>query len=262
MGAAVEIVGGFVTNAGATLTALTASPGDSFTVRNHPDGGAAWLDQVIADFATAGDVRIFSPRMHDQVNGIRFTSPAAQSFAALPDVAMQRVYPQDALTVQATSGGADSTAVALILCYEDLPGIEPRLATWDEIAPRVEDLFSNRNGFNSSGTIGTWAGEAINADADNFIANRDYAILGYTVDVNVTAVAYRGADTGNVRIGGPGTNSKLETRDWFVRQAASKGRPYIPVINSANRAGVTVEVIDNAATTATVVTTHYALLKP
>lgn len=258
---AIETVAGFVTNAGATLTALTASPGDSFTVRNPEAEAPVSLLSVFADFATAGEVRVRSPRLHDQVNGIRLTASATEQRSLTGDHFRQKLFPQDNLIVEATSGAADSTAIALTLHYERIGGIDARLASWAEIEPQIEDYMGVRNAFNTSGTIGTWAGEAINADFDNFVANRDYAIIGADLTGGVTALAWRGSDTGNVRVGLPGTADRAETREWFVRRQLARGIPHIPIFNSANRGATNIEAVDNAATTAVAVGSIYALLK-
>lgn len=258
---AIETVAGFVTNAGATLTALTASPGDTFTVRNPEADARVSLLSIFGDFATAGEVRVRSPRLHDQVNGIRLGAAASDQRALTGDRFRQTLFPQDALVVEATSGAADSTAIALQLHYDRIGGIDARLAAWAEIEPQIEDYMGVRNGFNTSGTIGTWAGEAINADNDQFVANRDYAVLGANLTGGVTAVTWKGSDTGNVRVGMPGTADRTETREWFIRKQLALGVPFIPIINSANRGATLVEAVDNAATTATTVNAIYALLR-
>lgn len=258
---AIETVAGFTTNAGATLTALTSSPGDTFTVRNPADGSKVELTSILADFATAGQLRVRSPRLHDQVNGINLAVSASDQRVLTGDHFHQQLFPQDALIVEATSGAADSSAVALTLHYENIGGINARLATWAELEPQIEDYMGVRNSFNSSGTIGTWAGAAINATNDQFVANRDYAVLGNEVTGGLCAVSYKGADTGNVRVGMSGSADRAETREWFIRKDLATSFPHIPIVNSANRGATLVEVVDNAATTAAVIHTIYALLK-
>lgn len=261
MGRAREVVAGFVTNAGATFTNLTVSPGDGLTVRNTEGDSAAYLDMVGIDAASDAEVRIFSPRLHDQINGVRLGSNASSPEAATGWRFRQRLWAQDPLTVQATSGGADSSAVCLGIDYENIGGLSARLATWEEIAGRIEDYYGVRNDFATSATIGTWLGEAINADQDQFEVNRDYAVIGADVDPLLCAVTYRGADTGNVRNGFPGSNLKFETREWFLRKGLETQLPQIPVFNSANRGNVLVEAVDNAASTAADVNTILALLR-
>jgi hypothetical protein len=71
----------------------------------------------------------------------------------------------------------------------------------------------------STGTAGGWgAAEAINAEYDPMKANTDYALVGYLTDTLAAGIAWRGADTSNYRVGGPGhKDNRMQTRDWFVR---------------------------------------------
>jgi hypothetical protein len=255
-----ELIAGFITNS-AALAAATVSPGDSFSVRHNQPGTRIWLDLIALDAVADAEIRIFSANLHDQVNGIRLGANGGEASALTGDRFKQELFEQDALTVQTQSGAADSSALVLGLYYEQLPGTDARLAAWEEIAPRIEEYMGVRNDFTSSATIGTWAGEAINADVDQFIVNRDYAVIGANFDVVTTAVAWRGADTGNVRNGMPAQAGGVDSREYFPRRALALGVPFIPVFNSANRGSLQVETVDNAASTATDVNSILALLR-
>jgi hypothetical protein len=102
---------------------------------------------------------------------------------------------------------------------------------------------------------------AINATFDQFKANTDYAILGYVTDTAVMTITVKSADFGNLRCGGPGTNNKIETRDWFVRLGVDNGLPCIPVFNSANKANTIVEACTSQTSTAITVTFLCAQLR-
>lgn len=263
MGYALELIGFFTTNPGATITAATPSPGDSFTVRNFNAQTAATLESLWADQATAGILRIRSPRLHDNLQNLRFNVVAATPQPLVPDWMSQTLYPQDLLVVEQTGGGAETETGAMEIFYADLPGTQARLFAWNEIVGRIRNYVSVVNAITTSATIGTWApGQALNATFDTLKANVDYAVLGYDTDASVTAVAMRGIDTGNLRVGGPGSNARFETRDWFVRQSARDGRPMIPVINAANKGSIVVDAIDNAASTAVNVNWILAELAP
>lgn len=264
MGKAIDTVAGSVTNQ-TSLTAVTLASGDSLAIRSYPFTGApsAHIETVWGKQATAGAARIRSPRLHDNVQGLRFASVGTAPRSLLPDEFEQNLYPQDQLTVELTSGGADSSVVFLQNYYTDLPGIDANLKTYDEVKPLIESYSLVSVTCNFTLALGTWGtGRAINADNDNFIVNRYYAVLGYEVSGSVGAVAIRGSDTGNLRVAGPGTTEVLETREWYVRMSRATGLPYIPCFNSANRASVLVDLCDNVANPNITVVFYLALLRP
>lgn len=261
MGVACEVIGGRVTNPGATVSALTVNTNNSFTVRNYPSSAPAYLDQAWAKEATAGVFRIRSPRLHDQVQGIRMQVGDTTARLLLSKYGDQPLYPSDVLTVELSGGAAETDAGYFIAYYTDLPGIAARLAMWSEINPRIKNLVGVEVDATTSATAGDWSGgTAINATFDNLKANTDYAVLGYTVKTACGAVTIIGTDTGNLRVGGPGVLDQLVTRSFFVEQSLESGRPYIPIINSNNRGGTLVSVSDPAASTAINVTLNMAEL--
>lgn len=242
-----EVKIGRATNPGAAFTQLTAATGDSFTVRNGDPSNLPYLEGVWALNASAGSVRIRSPFLHDQVQGMRFHSPASQVRNLLADYIDQPLRPQDTLTVEMTGGAAETDMAALLIAYPDLPGISARLAQWEQIRNRIVNILTVEVGVTGPTTAGDWsAGTLLNATEDQLRTNVDYAVLGYQTDTEVCAIALAGTDTGNLKVGGPGTIESLETRDWFVSLAMTKGAPRIPVINAANKASTNVFVAHTA----------------
>lgn len=261
MGLAVQLVAGRVTNPGATITALTVNSGDSFSVQNFPNTAQCVLDQMWAREAAPGVFRIRSPRMHDASQGIRQQVGDTVPRLLLPDGSMQLLYPSDTLTVELSGGAAETDNGFFLNYYTDLPGVAARLASWEEVKPRIVDIAGVEVDATTSATAGQWsAGTAINASFDTFKANTDYAVLGYNVATACGAVAIQGVDTGNFRIGGPGAVDHIQTREFFVKMAHSTGRPYIPVINSNNKATTNLFVCDPATATAINVTLTLAQL--
>lgn len=254
MGLAVEVLAGRVVNPGAALTALTANSGDSFAIRAMAAGSAAWIDDIWAHEATAGIIRVRSPRLHDNVQGIRLSNPTVSARALLPDLLNQPVYSQDVLTVELSGGGAETDVGCLAMYYENVAGLDARLTTWEQVTPRIRNILTQEVAIAAATTLGDWsAGTTLNTTFDLLKANVDYAVLGYVCGGGVAAVALRGPDTGNVRIGGPGTTEELETRDWFLRQSKALGKPWIPIINAANKgATLAFQVSASAAVTTTV----------
>jgi hypothetical protein len=247
-----------------TLAALAALSGDSLAVPNFAIGKRALLLQIWADVQTAGTLRVRSPRMHDNVNGIRIDTIASDAKPLLPWGCAQQLYPNDNLIVElagsATAG--DIEYVTLLEYFEDLPGINARLHTWDQIKGRIEQLLTVENTI-ATGTTAAYTGaEAINAEIDQFQQGVDYAILGYKVDVECQAVGYRAPDFGNLRVGGPGDEVDPDLySDWFCKLSRLYELPAIPVFNGSNKASVLIDAVQDENGTDTTVTTYLARLR-
>lgn len=262
MGAAMEIVTGRATNPGATFTAVTPGTQDSLTVRNCDLSSRIRLMDLWSRNATGGLARIRSPRMHDNVQGLRVIVPAGEASPLLSDQFDERLFPQDTLTVEVTGGGAETDVVTMLVYYDDLPGISARLMTWAEAEPRIEHLLGVECDLTTGATVGDYGGgQILTSNFDVLKANTDYAILGYVLSTGVAAIGFRGPDFGNLRVGGPGVQRPIETRDWFVRQSQVNGIPFIPVFNSANKGTTFIDCVHTAAGTAIVVSVLLAQLR-
>lgn len=254
MGLALQVVSGRVVNPGATITALTPNTGDTFAVRSFPFESVALIEQAWAQEAAVGVLRIRSARMHDVAQGIRLRV-SATGLPLLPDELVQPIFPSDVLTVELSGGAAETDVAVLLLLYADLPGIEAQLAAWEEIEPRIVSIMGAEQVLVSGATVGDYGGgQAISADFDNFKRGAKYALLGYLTDVAVGIVGITGADTGNLRVGGPGPLRPDITSRWFVNLARQSGRPHIPILNADNVAGTTIDLVHTAAGTAVNVT--------
>lgn len=262
MGVCVQLVTGRALNPGAGPTAFTANSGDTFAVQNFEQNGPAYLDQIWADNANGGFVRVRSPRFHDVAQGIRLQVAAAKgAYPLLDSYADQALFASDVLTVEGSGGAAETDNVALLNYYTNLPGSDARVVNWSDISGRIVNLMGSEVDATSGATAGDWgSGVAINATFDNFKANSNYALLGYTTNVACTAVGIAGADTSNFRTGGPGVLDPVVTRAWFVDQNIKTGRPYIPVFNSNNKATTLAYVAATTASTAVKVSLLFAQL--
>jgi len=267
MGRALEVVAGFATNPGATLTTLTPSTGQSFTVRGTDITKGTWLLTHWAFNATAGEMRVRSPRLHDFFSGIRNRVTAAFSMPvhSAPDTASyaQRLYAQDQLTVEISGGGAELDCGALLIGYEDLGGVAGRFID----NPTLQKIGLNETTVEVTVTAvatGNFGGAvAINSSIDNLIANTDYAIRGGLVDTRGTAVGITGVDFGNLRVGFPAEPSLRNlTEGWFLHLAQVFQGAWIPVFNSANKTQTTVDVETNGAGGTYVVNLNIVQLLP
>jgi hypothetical protein len=257
MGNAWEIIDTFVTNPGAAITATAPFPGDTLAVRNFSDPNGAYLIDVYAQGATAGILRIRSPRLHDNVQGIRFRNIAAINRGLLSEWEIQRLYAQDSLITEMSGGAAETDGFGYVVFYDDLPGAAARLIDVPGVTARGVNLVDIEVAVAAGAAVGARsASSALNASFDLLKANTDYAVLGYEVDAVGLSVGMRGIDTGNLRIGGPMTTERIETRDFFARLSHSIGKPMIPIVNSANKGGFlidTAQVVAGVAANVTIV---------
>lgn len=246
---ALEVISGHIANV-ATLTNLTANTGDSLQVRSFDNAKKAYLLNTWAFVTAAGIMEIHSPRMHDNVHAIHSRVVASQPLPLMPMQFPQRLYPTDVLTVQlagdATAGRQQPQS--LMLYYEDVPGLDARLMMPSDVYQRMVNIYA----VETTVTLGTGgdysATVAINANSDFFIANTDYALLGYIPDVNCASVHWKGADFGNVRVGGPGTNLfPHRTSRWFAEISDYYGLPLVPTFNSNNKGAIVLDALMSQA---------------
>lgn len=264
-GVALELLCGFVTAPSTTQTALTMSTGDSLQLRATNEGKLARLLAPWLDLQGAGSLRIRSPQLHDNNQGIRLKGVASEVYPLFPLEYTEKLGRNDTLAVDlsgSATGGDIETAVLPIL-YEDIGGAAARFIAPDELMRRALHLVAIENTL-ALGTAGGWSGsEAINAEYDPFVANYDYALIGYNTDTECAAIAWRGADTSNYRIGGPGHElNKSVTRDWFIHLSKALGLPLIPVFNSNNRASIQIDGAQDENGTDVLVNSIFVQLAP
>jgi hypothetical protein len=244
--AALDVVSATGTAINTTIAALAAVTGDSLAVKNCPLEKVAKILSFWGDVQLAGTGRIRSARLHDNVQGIRFDTIAGDIRPYQPWGVGQRVYPNDVLNVElaGSSTAGDIETITLLLYYEDLPGIAAKFIAPDELQRRGMNLSYVENTI-ATGTAGGYSGgEAINVEFDQFHASGQYALVGYLIDTEMGAVCWRGPDTGNLRVGGPGEETERElTADWFIRLSTAYKLPLIPVISAENKAATLVDIL-------------------
>ena len=246
--AALEVINAQGTAIGATIAALAAAPGDSLAVRNTGGTAPARILQAWIDAQVAGTARLRGSKFHDNVQGIRLDTVVGDVRPLFPWGASQPVYPNDVIVAElgGSAVAGDIESIGLLMYYPELPGSSAQLMDADAVMSRAGNLFTVENTL-ATGILGGWSGgEAINVEFDQFHAGSKYALIGYLVDVECTSVAWRGADTANLRVGGPGDETERElTADWFLRLSRAFKLPLVPVFSAENKGGITVEAVQD-----------------
>jgi hypothetical protein len=274
MGLALETIVGYVASGTGSTTydALTPNSNQSFTVRAYQDGTNAYLEDVwAAPSAAQWLLSIKSPRLHDDVKGIlmavnSYTNTGSTAIfspnSMLPGHLTQLLYSQDQLSVTANAATSTQAIVGVFnVRYENLGGVNARLYDWPTIKPMIKNIFGLEVQPQASGTIGHFGtGVSLTSVDQRQKANTDYAWLGYTTSIPVTAVVMQGVDVGNLNVGGPGAYDSASTGDFFIKQSMEYGIAHIPVINSQNFPGTFVSVADITASTHPNVTLYFGEL--
>lgn len=256
---AIQTVAGYYTGAAAGTGVATPANGDNLSIVNFQSGNG-YLAAFSAAGASVDFIRIRSPRMHDANQSIKAWVGGVEYQSLLVDGSDQKMYPADTPTVEIDVTAASTGGVLLTFEYDDMPGAQPTLASWDDIRPRIADVYYAETDCPGA-ALGQWsASQALNSVYDDFHAGANYAVLGYICSANCLGVKLTGPDTGNLGIGAPGSNNPLLTRDYFVKKSENTGRPWIPVIAANNKAATVAQNVDVAANTAVKVTWVLAML--
>lgn len=272
MGKAFEVIGGQATAPGAALTVLTMNAGDSATVKNADLASFVGILAVWTRNQAAGIFRIRSPKLHDNVHGIRYRITATDPGNVWIPGVVQRLVPQDNLILELSGSavGGQFEQACLLNYYVNLPGQDARLIAKAELLKRTMNVLTVEI-LVTPGVLGSWSGAvAINSLFDLLKANTDYALVGYTVDAQCTAVGFKSPDFSNLRVGGPGMASivagqiggRWTTARWFWLLSEELNIPLIPVFNSANKAATLVDIFQNQAGVAVNVTAFLHELAP
>jgi hypothetical protein len=268
MGAALELLTGNATAPSTTFTGLTMATGNTLTIRSADMRSQVSLLAAWAFNNAAGALRIRSPRIHDNQQGIRMVVDASDPSPRYPRWKFaQPLTPQDVLTAELT-GSATSGKIecaSLLVYYSDLPGIQARFISPEQL-PRWGVNMMGQEVDITAGSSGGYSGQAaVNSlsGGDNWKANTDYALVGYNVSAACCSVRIQGADVGNLGIGGPGVVGDPDvTANWFTWLSEFYGLSLIPVFNAANKNAVLVDVAQNDGGAAVKITLYFVELKP
>jgi hypothetical protein len=246
---------------GTFADSLAANSGDSLAVPNFVNGGArithAW--GIDSDSVMEGEL-LFTryESVHDQQHGLRFEVPALTPGGAAVVAAHTifkppfkvEVFSGDTATISVSGTAADDVVVSYVTEFDDLPGTKATFASWEQ----VQALKTTVIGLNqlpvASATPGAYgASRALNADDSRLSADKYYAILGCSVQTQVTTISLISTVWGGQRIGIPVGALDLDNTMWFVTESIASGKPLIPVINANDAGNVLVQVADGEAST-------------
>jgi hypothetical protein len=263
---ALEVVTGQTTAPGVlAFVGLTPNTGNTFTIRNAPFSAPILLIDLWSKSNVAGEIRLRSPRIHDNVKGIHHPTIATEVQTYLPERFKQPLVPQDLFIFEMTGSGVAGNIElgAFLVYYTDLPGVSAHLISEEELMSRMVNLLTVKT-VHAVGVTGNYSGEvAINSTDDLLMANTDYAVLGASVTATCLCVGLRGPDTGNIRVAIPGSSTDRHyLRHWFLRLARRFSLPMIPVFNSANKAGTLVDAVQDQGGAAVTASWNLAQLAP
>lgn len=208
------------------------------------------LQSWVSGQVTAGITQITYPSGHDMVRGLRFADSITAGIPnlMLPAGVPMRFRSQDPITV-AKIGSAvagDRENMSMLMFYEDLPGVDAHLINMATLRRRGVNQLTIEDSITASAGGIYATPRALTASSDLLKANTEYALLGIATSVTKHAITLRGPDTGNMRVGVPGIlNNRLEGLSFFGNLSDAHDLPCIPVLNSANRNGTFVEVLDD-----------------
>lgn len=260
-----QVIGAAGTAIGATISAIAAVTGDSLVIPFFDASKKAWLIQLWTDVQAAGTFRVRSGKWHDDVQGIRYKTVVSDLVPLFPFGARQPLYSGDTLHVDLAGSAVAGQIeyVVMLMWYEELSAQAANLITYDQYVARMLNHITAEQTI-ATGTTAAWTGPAaINSSIDQFHTRTQYAIVGYTVDVEVSAVGWRGPDFANVRFGGPGDETHREvTSNWFVGLARATGLACIPVFSGDNKSATFLDTLQDQAGADSTVNSILAELKP
>jgi hypothetical protein len=218
---------------------IVPNAGDSVNIPNFAAGTPASLLAVSGGAVASGIIRIRSPLIHDQAQGLRLVRGAGPQVVFAPPDAPQPLFAQDHLIIETSAGATAKSVVAWWIYLSNMPGAAANLRTAQEVEAATVNVTGLLCTLAGVAAAGTYSGEqAINVTQNTLRANTNYALMGATFSETIDVAMVNGPDTGHYNVGIPGLAENIWTRRWFMDLSLLTGLPLVPVINSAN-AGAT-----------------------
>lgn len=231
---------------------LSPGTGDTFTFRTASPGSRIEVEEIWAlDDASKAQISLKSPNFHDQVRGLLLAIPSGVETGRNPEDP-SILFPgplqlparaADTFSAQVSGTAADNVVAAMLVAYDDLPGADAQLRTWDEIRARMRQpvgiLVQPTNGNCDYGTP-----VAINSVDQRLNSAAEYAILGALTDTPCSVIGITARATSNYRIGMPGLTDPEMGGDYFVRLSQKYQRGHIPVFRGFDAPNVLIDTVD------------------
>jgi hypothetical protein len=232
---AFEIISGHVLQPGAIFTSITPNGNDSFTLRDYANPELVAIGSAVV--SGTGIVRIRSPRLHDNIDGIRLFNPAgAFNFKTFNPYLRQKLISGDTFQIdaQGATGVGQIDTHSLLVSYND-----PRLGQSNMITLKEVQRYSSGNVISqefifATAVNGDYAleGSLLSAFPTNRIKFKSYyALVSFNSNLNNFLVTFRGLDF-PFRYGAP-ANTQSSSGN-FSETSFFSGLPTIPVIYGGN----------------------------
>jgi len=254
-----ELVSTVIAAAAAAGTASAALTGDSLVVRQGR--GDIKIISAWSTKQTAGFTQIVSPTAHDTTRGLRVGVPVAFGNLILPIGQSIPLSPQEMLAITEAGGAVagDLDLMAMLIYYENFPGINMRSISPEQLRKRRKKLLTIEASVAAVAT-GQYVSELITADSDLLRSNTDYALIGMSSRTSVQSLTFAAPDWSTLRIGCPGNLRPELTNQWFDLISRAFGMPLIPIFNSGNKASTFIGFNSDENAGTTLVTAHLAML--
>jgi len=242
------------------------------TVGTFQSGGARVFSAWAIDSDSIAEIAWYYGRTDSTVDttyGLRDMIPSAAlggaatnaAFSVLGHQQQIPVFSADVPTIKVSSTASDDVVMSYLTEYDNLPGASALFESWSNVNATLPPVTSFVCNAVASGTVGQYgSARAFNTDDTRWVAQRWYAILGFSVKTQVTTVAMKAFETGSLLIGAPCGSLFLNQRTFFVDLSADRGKPLIPVINGANAGSAFLYVVDAEASTSPKIDIHCLLL--
>jgi hypothetical protein len=263
MGQLLTSFGAFIQNAtGAAFASdpLAACTGDSLSIPNYHEGSRGYMEEIYSgNSAHKMEIAFFGNRFGDPTRGLRLQhqfNPTLSGADGEPNRLLPRnidipVYKGDLLSIQSLCTAADNVNVVCQMYYENMDGVDQRLARWSSIQARIAKWLAVEVTVTPGATGNYGTAVALNANDDRLVGDYDYALVGYTTDQPVLSIGIKGPDTGNYRIAMPGFWDAQKSSGYFVDQDLLRSTPHVPIINALNKANTFLDGLSSANAGAT-----------